>query len=283
MYTSPSGKSYIGQTIYEKTRKCQHLRSAFRYNSQCTFHKAIRKYGIENFQYIVLHSGIDSKKELNRLEEVEIFIRNTMSPHGYNDQSGGESQLLSAETIAKISKANTGKRRTPEQRAYMSSKRRGVKLARPRTEEYKAKLSRSTKGIPKSESAKQKIRIARTNSVCPWGYQQVICMDYGWIFESIKLAAFITGISRSNISVNCKGETNSAGKLHWAYYEGNNKKYQFEHKEHSNHKKVMCIETGKVYNTLTLASIEIGVSSQHLGAVCLGKKKIAKGKHWKYV
>ena len=51
-------------------------------------HKAIRKYGMDGFEYTVLHSG-KTREELNELERIEIEDRNTLAPFGYNLKTGG--------------------------------------------------------------------------------------------------------------------------------------------------------------------------------------------------
>lgn len=51
-YHSPSNKYYIGQTIHENKRKRQHTQLS-NTGDNAYFHKAIRKYGMENFKYSV--------------------------------------------------------------------------------------------------------------------------------------------------------------------------------------------------------------------------------------
>lgn len=53
MYKSPSGKYYIGQTTRPKFRKNEHVSRAFN-GSELPFHRAIRKYGIDSFEYSIL-------------------------------------------------------------------------------------------------------------------------------------------------------------------------------------------------------------------------------------
>ena len=84
-------KKYIGQTINPEQRYAAHKSSAFNvsandYNS--IFHKAIRKYGYENFEYTILATTEDSEA-LNLLEEFFIEKYNTLVPNGYNIESGG--------------------------------------------------------------------------------------------------------------------------------------------------------------------------------------------------
>lgn len=95
-YTSPSGKSYIGQTIQGDKRKEQH-----RYNAQeenyegyyFPFYCAIRKYGWDSFKYEVLITiEKDNKEDLfNTLNDLEIYyigFYNSIE-NGYNISIGG--------------------------------------------------------------------------------------------------------------------------------------------------------------------------------------------------
>ena len=47
-------------------------------------------------------------------------------------------------------------------------------------------------------------------------------------------------------------------------------------------RKVICLETGKVYSSMTKASKETNISLANIQSVCLGKSKTAKGYHWRY-
>lgn len=96
-YTSPTGKSYIGQTINERKRKIQHKSSATNsldkaYNH--AFHRAIRKYGFDSFTYEILWTIIDNDlekvhNELNKMEVYYIGLYDTFK-NGYNNTIGGD-------------------------------------------------------------------------------------------------------------------------------------------------------------------------------------------------
>lgn len=94
-----NGKSYIGQSVDIDSRKCSHKASAFNqncgdYNSQ--FHCAIRKYGIDNFDFEILvelsYEGY-SKEILNYLEMYYINKYDTFK-NGYNATIGGDSNAI---------------------------------------------------------------------------------------------------------------------------------------------------------------------------------------------
>lgn len=89
-HTSPSGKSYIGQTGAFKRRTQEHLSS----KSCCrAFLKAIQKYGWESFTHEILAQEL-TLDEANRLEKKYIVEHNTLVPNGYNLTSGGSNYQL---------------------------------------------------------------------------------------------------------------------------------------------------------------------------------------------
>lgn len=88
-YNTINKKIYIGQTINVlKSRSREHY-YASNYGSNYIFHKAIRKYGIDNFMWITLYK-CDDVDELNKMEIFFIERFDTMKC-GYNMTSGGDS------------------------------------------------------------------------------------------------------------------------------------------------------------------------------------------------
>ena len=90
-----NGKSYIGQSIDIERRQYNHKSSAYNekandYNSQ--FHQAIRKYGLENFDYEILVELNDKNFTPQTLDNLEkFFIKQYNSYHnGYNATEGGD-------------------------------------------------------------------------------------------------------------------------------------------------------------------------------------------------
>ena len=62
-------KWYIGQTVNYKQRKYNHLAHARNNRDRFVFHAAIRKYGEDAFEWVVLESDIASHDELNEREK----------------------------------------------------------------------------------------------------------------------------------------------------------------------------------------------------------------------
>lgn len=94
--------------------------------------------------------------------------------------------------------------------------------------------------------------------------------------------------------INGKIYTGQSGgnPLHWAYVDTANiedidleemsEKYKDYHRGDGCPKSVICIETGKVYRTMTEAAEENHISISMISSVCKVKCKTAAGKHWRW-
>jgi len=162
-HTSPSGKSYIGQTSNYESRCRQH-----KSKSHCfAFLNAIKKYGWNSFTHEILEENL-TLEEANEKEVFYIEIHNTFSPNGYNLVAGGDNYKRSDETKLRISASQKGKimpKHTEEHKAKISS----ALIGRKHTEESRLKMSISArgqiapnKGVPMSEEQKEKLRKPRT-------------------------------------------------------------------------------------------------------------------------
>ncbi len=89
-----NNKKYVGQSIRnDNTRYNNHIcsckyESSNEYNSP--LHRAIRKYGLENFKYEILAKDIEDINLLNSLEIYYIQKLNSLIPNGYNIEFGGK-------------------------------------------------------------------------------------------------------------------------------------------------------------------------------------------------
>lgn len=136
-----NGKIYIGFTSKDlETRKAAHLRTQkqnLRY-----FHKAMIKYGSENFSWDIIYQ---SKDKEHCLKDMENYFINEYRSYvgfsdckGYNLTLGGEGiigAILSEEHINKIN-------RNPEKIRKTAEKHRGMK----RSDQAKQNMSDSRKG-----------------------------------------------------------------------------------------------------------------------------------------
>jgi group I intron endonuclease len=152
-----NNKKYIGATIVPvETRWYRHVRAALQESSSQTIHAAIRKYGQSNFRVEMLLEHRDTDFLFNVLEPIYIALyesHGTMG--GYNMTFGGEGwkgMKHTQKTKDLISLKNTGKKRTPEQRAKLSLLRRGRKVWN--TGQICPTISEAKKGKYHSEQSK---------------------------------------------------------------------------------------------------------------------------------
>lgn len=139
-YTSPSNKMYIGQTIHEHVRYMRHKRI----EGDNKFHRAIKKYGFENFTYEVIFTidNEDRKRVKEKLDFMErYYIRKYDSlNNGYNITAGGE--------------GGSGKH-TEEFKKMMSDKMRENNPAWNMTDEWRKNIGISQKGKKMSDKFKR--------------------------------------------------------------------------------------------------------------------------------
>ena len=99
-----NGKIYIGQSTNISQRWKAHRNRPFNENSEsydCPLYRAIRKYGIENFSFVVLEET--TKEELNEKEKIWIASYNSNNPEsGYNLTDGGDAITNSVLTLEQV-------------------------------------------------------------------------------------------------------------------------------------------------------------------------------------
>lgn len=131
-----NNKIYIGKTIYTlNKRKSEHIITTKSKCGNMVFHKAIRKYGEENFKWETIYE-CDDELILNIMETMKIIVNHShMSEGGYNLTWGGEG-------ISGYKFTDEQKKKLSESHKGITSNRKGVKLSK----ETKKKLSESHKG-----------------------------------------------------------------------------------------------------------------------------------------
>ena len=124
--------------------------------------------------------------------------------------------------------------------------------------------------------------------------KQIICLETGQIFSNIRAASKYLGLNTtSSINKALKNLNKTACGYHWAYlYDINLKEKLKEFKDTNilltiknsktnNKKKIKCIETGEIFNTIREAKKAYNNTSIN---DCLGGRcKTAAGYHWQYI
>jgi group I intron endonuclease len=212
-----NGKFYVGKTMKSlNVRFYNHCYDAIKRNSNSYFHRAIRKYGKENF----IIEEIESCE--NNLSNREMFWISELSPH-YNQTLGGDGGMLgfkhSEETKNLLSEKRMGKYTGKENPFY----------GQHHTKETKEKLSKMRKGKPspcgftgKSHKEESKSKTSQTLKNNPnvkrtKVFQYDIEGNFLREFQSITDAAQFVNTSPSNIKYTCEGKFNHCKGYRWSY------------------------------------------------------------------
>lgn len=127
-----TGNNYIGEDKHWPKRIVDHKSCSFNKKSNAynyIFHKAIRKYGWENFKWEILYQSLDGEHTLNIMEPHFIEEYNSFMPNGYNMTLGGDAPFR-------------GKKHSKKTKLLMKLKHLGIL----HTEATKQKISKSKKG-----------------------------------------------------------------------------------------------------------------------------------------
>lgn len=137
-----NGKCYVGKTTYSfESRKKAHIRESLVEAPKTHFHKAIKKWGLDAFEWQIVETT-DNEQALNELEQLYIRRQNSFIA-GYNQTLGGEGQK--------------GWVPSEETRILWSSQRKGKNqyILHPRIKSQKPTISEEEKQRRKEEKSRK--------------------------------------------------------------------------------------------------------------------------------
>lgn len=236
-----NGKTYVGVTRFTPEKRwARHIYTSSTI-PKTYFHRAIAKYGPENFKVVPIASVLN----ITDASAVEQEVIKTFQP-GCNQTNGGEftvGKRVSREVVDRIIVKNTGKKRTPEMNAANSARKKAeyadnpeklatatTQLAKAREKVDEKKRIAATSGSSRnrvwSDESRKKLsgscmgrkypdevieRMARSKD------KPVICTTLNMAFDSVSDAAEFCGLSVSGVSMVCRGERKSANGLHFKF------------------------------------------------------------------
>lgn len=119
----------------------------------------------------------------------------------------------------------------------------------------------------------------------PDRHKKIICYESKKVYDGVTQVKE-DGFNVSQVSECLNKHCPSAGKCHWFFYDdylsGNYEVVELSKKIMNNGRKVLCIETGKIYSKLSDAEKD-GFNHSGVSEVCNGKRETYKGYHWKYI
>ena len=160
---SVTGKQYVGQSRrltkrfwrHKDAAKTQHKREAF------YLHKSMAKHGVDKFNFEVLFYA-DDPEYLNLMEQKCIVAYGTLSPSGYNlDTGGGVSKRLSEETKQRLSVALKGRPCPTKGKPHSEETKQKIAAAlagKKKSPEHVANAAKARTGIKHSEETLAKLR-----------------------------------------------------------------------------------------------------------------------------
>lgn len=288
-----NNKVYVGQSVNIEKRWTQHKRE-LRNNIHGSkkLQNAWNKYGEENFEFSIACEC--EEKQLNTLEQYYVFSLESYLPEGgYNISLGGEGLFIKGIN----NKMNKSVYCIETKIEYFS-----IAEASRQTGIRESSILQCCKGNYKyaGKEGKQKFHWMYYEDFLEKGEiidntprkkiengHQVICIETGEVFESLKVASEKYNIDGSNISACCRGKRTTAGEYHWMYHEdylsGKVVEIIPNYVPPTKKRKVYCPELNLTFNSIQEASDYTGDSKSKICCCCKGTRKTINKHHWKYI
>jgi group I intron endonuclease len=237
-----NGKQYVGLTRLGVAVRIKHHLYKCR-TSKTYFHRALVKYGIENFEVVEYASSVSD----STLADLERLVIAQLAPK-YNQTNGGEvtlGRVFDKATVERIRLANTGKKRSSECRKRNSETKKQQLAERPDLRAIALQALEKGRNAPGA-------RERRINAAAASARGRV------WSEES-----------RDKLSASCMGRRYGPDII--------------DRMRASKRRPVRCDNTGIVYSCRIEAAEKCGVSPQSVFRVCNGKYPSVKGFTFSYV
>lgn len=268
-----NGHRYIGFTTQGlEKRRGQHLKDAKSKNKVFRFHRALNKYGPENFVFEVM-VDFQGDEDLAKVYEIEAIA--AYKPE-YNLSYGGEGGRLPEETRAKISAAHMGREGTWLGKKFSEEHRRrigDVRRGKPNLAARGRKLDPDkverrrqnqmghapTWTGPHTEETKQKLREANKGQV-PWILGKHHKEESKQLMSAAKKLAHQSRTPEYTAKLQAAAASMSA----------------------SNKKPIRCVTDGSEHASATDAARFYGMAPNTITAVLRGHRPAARGLVFEY-
>lgn len=255
------------------------------YKTQNVFYNAIKKYGWDNFEHIIIKQGI-TEEEACFLEKEFIKKYNTTNrDNGYNLSTGGIHYSHTEETKKHLSEIHKGKHHSPKtefkkgciplnkgkkmpleaiEKLRERAKGNKYNLGHKWTEEQKKKQSERIKSIFTPERLKKMSDSMKGH--IPWNKGVPMTKEK---YEKCKATMFKKGQKPW-----CAGKKMTEEQ-----------KQKLRTAKRKTLKRVLCIETGIIFDKISDAGNFYKINQSTIVSVCKKRPhfKTAGGYHWKYV
>lgn len=265
-----NNKKYIGQTSSSLEERAGS--NFINYKESWRFYSAITEFGADSFSREIVFETLD-EDEADNMEIQLIKNFKTQNPDfGYNIQPGGKNFIMDDKIRKKIGEKVKNSKKFKKNNFIAHAK----KVVSIDVETKKFKIYDSL------TIAANDLNVSRGNigSICHGKGRAISLKGKIFMFESDFLERDIDKyISRYNDRQNRRysDERNikMSNSIKESYKNGRSKEYM--------EKKVICIETNEVYNSIKEASEKTNTCAQNISQVCNGKRQTANKLHWKFL
>jgi len=273
IYTNKiNNKKYIGQTT--KTLEERAGSNFINYKESWKFYNALMTEGIDNFEREIVYSTDNSDKaNLKEIELIKLY-KTQEDKFGYNIQPGGA--LLEMNDDIKIKIGNAVKKSKKFKENNFKSHAKSVVAI-----EIKSK---NVVRFASLTDASNELNISRGNigSMCN-GKGRCISLN-GYIFKFEKdfnidnIDNYISDYYNRNNNRYSSDRNKKVSKSLLKKYSNDDSKFDIFRK------KVICVDTGEIFNSVKEAAISKNIkATSNITLVCNGKRNTAGGFHWKFL
>lgn len=258
-----NNKVYIGQTCQKPEYRWNHGQG---YKQCPVFYQAIQKYGWDNFEHIILETGL-SLEQANEKQQYYIKLYNSTDiEFGYNMQLGGNDRVnISEQTRQKLSSHAKQMWQSEEKKSSMSEM---MKL-KWQDEEYKQKQKES-----RQKALNELHKEGKTSFISDDGKKRISEARK----QYIKQHGTPTQGKGHSLETRKKLSEQKIGNKNPMYGKTMSEQQKQLRRQKSS-KKVKCIETGEVFSSRKAAAEWCGLKSGSSIVANINGRKKSAGKH----
>ena len=210
-----NNKVYIGITSRNPISRWG--KSGSNYTTSPHFYSAICKYGWDNFNHIILYTGLTKEEACAKEIELIAKYQSTNPMFGYNMTSGGDCYVMSAEIRGKISNSLLGNKNglgipCSKEKAEKISKAQIGKIV-PFETRRKQSESAHNRHVSCSEEKRKHLQDNYPHM------RSVYCVETDKVYKSVQSCARELNLFATSISKVCKGKLKTTGGYHLKYYD----------------------------------------------------------------